>query len=118
MQSLPEATDLKNRRTVSSWLVVILCIFPMIVPVFATLSANQGDLNVVALSRLTGNETLTARPLKAEVVDNMAVVPAGSDAPGISRASAQDMFQALLAVLGIACLGWRFTLRHHVRQIK
>ncbi|MFK7858604.1 MAG: hypothetical protein AB8B64_07285 [Granulosicoccus sp.] len=91
----------------------------MILPVFTTLSANQDNLTDAGFVRsLSDNELETARPLIAEVVDNSVTGPAGLDAPGYSTESNPDMILALLAVLFIAFLGWRFTLRHHVRQIK
>ncbi|MFK7996695.1 MAG: hypothetical protein AB8B87_21340 [Granulosicoccus sp.] len=94
MQRRLSLLDLLNQRTVPMFLVIGLGVFPMIVPVFKTLSANQ-DLLVAdnkALWQVRPGET--ARPLKAELGDNVDWVSSGPDAQECSTGSTPAGFQA------------------------
>lgn len=116
MQRLPEPPDLLNKESFTLWLVICLSVLPMTLPVFAAFSNNPSAL-AVEVSQLTFDEEgASARPLKAEVVDNGGVSSAGLDTSGGFTDSAPDVMLALFAVLNIAFLGWRFTLRHQTRQ--
>lgn len=95
MPSLPAPPRLWNKRTVALFLVISVCLVPMIVPVLASLSV--------------------AKP--AGVADFEQEVLTGLHVSGCSIASsASDVLLNLLAVLSVAILGWRYTLRNRMRK--